>query len=282
MPSIPALYRLPQRARLVLVALCCTHALAAAAPAIDCGERPIRLAFFENGYAYSDGVGIDKDLADEIERRSGCRFVFSIEPRARIWADLESGTLDMATFAIETPERDQFVWYAMYLATKFYALVRKDVARTVKSGADFMARPELKFGAVRAFRHGPAQERLIDQLRASQRIDECADVKVLFKKFQARRFEAMFAEPLTFKKYLRDLNIDNDYVIEDWTPNQADVPHGLVMSKHRFTEAQAAQWQRLISAMRTDGTLERMFRRYFPAADVIPMLKVDPPGATGK
>lgn len=263
-----------------MLALLCTCALPSSA--MDCGDHAIRLAFFEYGLMYSDGVGIDKDLADEMEKRSGCRFVFSMAPRARIWADLESGTLDMATFAIETPDRDQFVWYAMYLATKFYALVRKDVAQTVRSGADFMARPALKFGAVRAFRHGPAQERWIEQLRDANRVDECADAKVLFKKFQARRFEAAFSEPLAFKKYLRDLNIENDFVVEDWTPNQADTPHGLVLSKRRFTEAQAAQWQQLIVEIRADGTLERIFRRYLPAADVAKMLKVDQPGVTSK
>jgi len=91
---------------------------------------------------------------EELAKRSGCHFIFSFEPRARIWAEIENGSLDMGTYGLETPDRDKFAWFAIYITTKFYAVVRKDLARSVKRAVDFTAQPSLKFGIVRSYSHG--------------------------------------------------------------------------------------------------------------------------------
>ncbi|MBI3229390.1 MAG: hypothetical protein HYZ45_04155 [Burkholderiales bacterium] len=44
------------------------------ASGIDCGKRPIRLAFYDYGFFYFEGEqrqaqGIDKDIIDELSRR---------------------------------------------------------------------------------------------------------------------------------------------------------------------------------------------------------------------
>ena len=50
----------------------------------DC-SRPLTLALHDHGLLYSaqTGEGIDKDIADELIRRSGCRISVSLMPRAR-------------------------------------------------------------------------------------------------------------------------------------------------------------------------------------------------------
>ena len=47
-----------------------------------CPSRPIRLAHYEMGSLYSNGVGIDEDIAKEMARRSHCQFEYSVRPRA--------------------------------------------------------------------------------------------------------------------------------------------------------------------------------------------------------
>ncbi|MCX8027331.1 MAG: transporter substrate-binding domain-containing protein [Thermodesulfovibrionales bacterium] len=67
-----------------------------AAP-LDCINNPIKLAFYEYGYFYyDDGKGIDRDIVDDIAKLSGCKFQIEVMTRARIWAELKKGSLDMS------------------------------------------------------------------------------------------------------------------------------------------------------------------------------------------
>lgn len=247
-----------------------------AAGPVDCGDRPIRLAFYDYGYLYFEDQGqahgIDKDLADELARRSGCRFDSQVMKRARIWADLESGDLDMGLSGIQTEQRDRFAWFVPYLAMKNYAILHGSISPPVRSGDDFVARGELQFGVVRGFKHGAAQERWLQALRDAGRVQESADVETIFKKLQQHRVDAMFSQPPVYLKKLADFGMEQAVVIVDWTPREQGVAHGLVLAKTRFSDRDAAQWRGLIDTLRQDGTLARIYARYLPDAIVSRML----------
>ncbi len=121
-------------------------------------------------------TGIDKDIVDELIKRSGCKFETQVMARARIWADLANGALDMTVSGIQTAERDRYAWFAHFLTMKNYALVRHANDAKVQSADDFLKQPKLKFDVVRAFRHGEQQDQWLDQLRAQQRVEENPDV----------------------------------------------------------------------------------------------------------
>ena len=85
---------------LVLIALAWPLVgMAVAGP--DC-SRPFTLALHDHGLLYDSqtGEGIDKDMADELTRRSGCKINVSLMPRARIWQLIESGALDFSLSGI--------------------------------------------------------------------------------------------------------------------------------------------------------------------------------------
>ena len=69
----------------------------AQAGAPDCA-RPYTLALHDHGLLYSADTdsGIDKDVSDELIRRSGCKVTVSLMPRARIWQLIESGALELS------------------------------------------------------------------------------------------------------------------------------------------------------------------------------------------
>jgi polar amino acid transport system substrate-binding protein len=45
--------------------------------------------------------------------------------------------------------------------------------------------------------------------------------------------------------------------------NDPPVPHGLIMSKKALSATQMETWRSVINAMRADGTLRRIFGKYF-------------------
>jgi polar amino acid transport system substrate-binding protein len=47
--------------------------------------------------------------------------------------------------------------------------------------------------------------------------------------------------------------------------NDPAVPHGLIMSKKALPAEEREKWSALINGMRSDGTMRRIFERYFRA-----------------
>ena len=124
-----------------LLLLAAANCAAADAPACT---RPFSLALHEHGLLYSvkKDAGIDRDIADELIRRCGCKVSVSLMPRARIWQLIESGALDFSLSGISNEGRDKFAGFAWYFSNKYYLLVRKDA--NVMQLTDFEADPKLK------------------------------------------------------------------------------------------------------------------------------------------
>ena len=91
---------------LVLSGLCFSYLnLAMASEKPDC-SRAYSLALHDHGLLYSAATdkGIDKDIANELIKRSGCRIDVSVMPRSRIWKLLEAGA--QADLAVPAPGPD--------------------------------------------------------------------------------------------------------------------------------------------------------------------------------
>src|SRR5882757_7621668 len=164
--------------------------LAAAADRPGCG-RPLSLALHEHGLLYSNqtGEGIDKDIAHELIRRSGCKVSVSLMPRARIWQLIESGALDFSLSGITNDARDQFAAFAWYFSNKYYLLVRKDAS--VQKLAEFQRNPALKLGVIRGFRYSATANKFVDQLDDRHRVTYATSLEPLYQVLIDGRIQAM-------------------------------------------------------------------------------------------
>ena len=228
--------------------------------------QTITFGLYEHGRLY-DAVtdrGIDKDVAEALARLSGCRFVFVVRPRARIWRELESGRLMMSGSAIPTPERGEFVWFATYMAVKNYVVV--NAALKVNSASQFAANPQLRWGAVRSYRHGPHADEFIGALRAQGRVVEESDLPSLIRLFTRGRMDAFFAHPPILAKYLDELPTLQPPRVVDWFPEDEPARGALVFSKRHFSVQEMSAWRALVEKMRVDGTLKAIYERHLGKA----------------
>ena len=101
--------------RSILIAL--AACLAGSAAAASCG--PYTVAMYQHGALYyrsgEQWAGIDKDIVDELARRTGCELRMTRDSRIRIWTMLKEGTLDMTMSGISTPEREGFARFKQTL-----------------------------------------------------------------------------------------------------------------------------------------------------------------------
>jgi len=228
----------------------------------DC-SRPLSLALHDHGLLYSvqTGEGIDKDIADELIRRSGCKLSLPVVPRARIWQLIESGGLDFSLSGISNPAREGFASFAWYVSNKYYLLVRKDAG--VQRLADFENNPALKLGAIRSFRYGPSANRMVDALEAQSRIRYGTQLDSLYAILLDNQVQAMIIEPFDYPTLEGAALRAQTQILEFEDPA---IPHGLIMSKRSLPAEQRQAWAGLIDQMRSDGTIQRIFEKYFAPA----------------
>jgi polar amino acid transport system substrate-binding protein len=227
----------------------------------DCA-RPLTLGLHEHGLLYTSrsGEGIDKDIADEMSRRSGCRLTLTMLPRARIWQLIESGALDFTLSGITNAQRDKFASFAWYLSNKYYLLVRRDAE--VRSVAEFRRKRSLRIGLIRSFRYGEQANAFVDTLEAQERVTYAGSLEPLYTILLDGGIQAMIIEPFDFPVIAGAQLKAQTTILEFGDP---PVPHGLVMSRKSLSPAQQQAWRDVIQAMRNDGTMRRILEKYFPA-----------------
>lgn len=241
----------------VLLALSWMGSAVAAGP--DC-SRPFTLALHDHGLLYSveTDSGIDKDFADELARRSGCQIKVSLMSRQRIWKLIESGALDFSLSGIADAERDQYASFAWYFSNKYYLLVRKDSG--IRQLADFEHNDQFQLGVIRSFRYSDSANHLVDTLAAENRVSQAGGLDPLYQALLAKRIQGMIIEPFDYpaidEKNIRDVTTIVEF-------NDPAVPHGLIMSKRALSPDERDKWRALVNEMRADGTVRRIFAKYF-------------------
>ncbi len=242
---------------LLAIALSSFGSAYAAGP--DC-SRPLTLALHDHGLLYSaeSDTGIDKDVADELIRRSGCKVSINVMARARIWQLIESGALDFSLSGINNAERDRFAGFAWYFSNKYYLLVRKDAG--VRTQAEFAQNDKLQLGVIRSFRYSATGNQLVDKLQTANRVSQAGGLSPLYQTLMLNRIQGMIIEPFDYPKLEEKKIRELTSIIEF---NDPPVPHGLIMSKKSLSQMEQDKWRALVSHMRSDGTMHRIFAKYF-------------------
>ncbi|PXX42770.1 substrate-binding periplasmic protein [Aquitalea magnusonii] len=257
----------PHFLRLALGLLLCLPPLVQAAGP-DC-SRSYTLALHEHGLLYnaSSRSGIDKDVADELIRRSGCHVEISLLPRSRIWKLLETGNLDFSLSGITNEERERFAAFAWYFADKYSLIVRKDAA--VQNLADFQTRSDLKLGGILSFRYSDTINQLVDALDHQGRLIGSYDYDTLYQNLRQGRTQAIIIEPFDYS----DLDkYQVSKLVHIMETNDQPTPHGLIMSRKTIAPEQQERWREIINSMRRDGSMLKIFRKYFSREEAQQMM----------
>lgn len=113
---------------------------------------------------------------------------------------------------------------------------------------------------IRSFRYSASANRLVDQLQAENRLSQAGGLGPLYQTLMLNRIQGMIIEPFDYPT-LEEAKIRDTTTIIEF--NDPPVPHGLIMSKKALPEAEQEKWRALIQGMRADGTLRRIFEKYF-------------------
>jgi len=250
--------------------------MAAATP--KCPPHPIRLDFLELGIYYKSergvaaGNGIDRDLVDELSKRSGCVFNAKVQPRARSWIELKAGRIDMMTATLSTPEREEFLWLFPYVRTHHIILLGPSAPSTLHTLAQFQAARSLKFGVIRGFAHSAFYDPLIAEWTKEDRVRVYVDEAHLINALIQGEVAAATSYPGVFQFYINAKVNPNSVRMVDWDKGNLQVLGNFAISKANFSKDEAHEWGMLIKAIQQDGTLLKIYRKYVGAHEAHNML----------
>ncbi len=239
----------------------------AVAHAEACG--PYRVAFYEFGSLYSKrdtgpATGIDKDIIDELVRRTACRLEGFLDSRIRTWTSLQAGVLDMTVSAVSTPEREEFVQFVPYIKVRNQLVVRSLASASLNTVEAFATNPKLRLGVVRGYNHGAGFEAFIGNLRQQGRVDEYADAEIVARVFAVGRVDGLISQALVWGPLSKKNRLGDKVRFLPGFTNDVTVA-GLALSRSRVTEADRLLLTQGIEEMRADGTLMKIVSRYLPA-----------------
>lgn len=254
-----------RRLAMTAVAMLLSTARFAAADPVEYGcDRPIHLAFYEFGALYHAGAGIDRDVVDELAKRTGCMFQTETKPRAEIWKGLEAGAIDMTNSGIRTEARRRFAYFIPYLGWKNAVVTTAAIASATQSFDDIVANPQWRIGVVKGYVHGPYFDFRLKIATARGGVVECPDQDSVYRALKSGEVQAAISPAVNYGFYLPTAEDRQKFVMLADTPSPVN-PHNMIFATARFTPSQINAWTRLFEAMRLDGTLIGIYRAHLPA-----------------
>ncbi len=224
----------------------------------------IEVAFYNAGFLYNEASdsGIDQDVMREVANRTGLEFDYTLKPRARIWDELEAGTLSMSVSGIENEARQEFAWFTPYITQRNFAIVRKENADKYSTPEDFLADSDARISVVRGFVHGEVYDNMLETARAEGRVDEVEDIVAIFEMFEEGRADMVIALPVFYRQQLQERGLEDDIAILDWDESAPSIDHHLIISKYFFEEEDVEMFIEVFADMKNDGTLKSIFAKY--------------------
>jgi polar amino acid transport system substrate-binding protein len=218
-------------------------------------------SFEENGRYRGASV----DIMNELAKRTGCKVALTMFPRGRLFAELQSGRVDMALGAVQTPGRDRAAQFQPYAFTLFDLWLSKNVSGKYRSLADFVDHGTATLNLTRGSSFSPEVERQIGRLAAAGRIEYVNDYTVGFNKIALGRAEGTIASPVISAWHIQRLKAGRD-IVRVALPEAPRQLVGLYLSTTSLKPEARSGYARTLHGMIADGTTIRAYGRYLDAS----------------
>jgi polar amino acid transport system substrate-binding protein len=257
---------------LVIVSLCYSP------PALAGSICPpvTRVGLSDLGYtAYREQgriAGISVDIANELERRTGCKFEFSWYPRQRLFVELAAGHIDMTMASLRLPERDAHARYLPYAYLQYDLVLAASPSRSYASLSDFVEHGKGRLNVTRGIAYDAPIETQLARLATAGRLEVVNDFETVFAKLEMGRADGTLATPPIYSKYLKDNKMQARAVVIA-LPEAAPRFTGIYLAKSTISPAVRDRYAAALKAMLMDQTIRTIYARYFDEATLQRMIR---------
>jgi polar amino acid transport system substrate-binding protein len=212
-------------------------------------------------------AGIAVDIANEMARRTGCKFEFHWYPRQRLFVELKAGRIDMSMGSLRTPERDAYAQYLPYAYLQYDLVLAQPGGQQYASLSDFVARGSGRLNVTRGIIYDAAIETQLALLASAGRLELVNDYETVFGKLELGRAEGTLATPPIYGKYLKHSRLKKQVVIMP-LPEATPRFTGIYLSRETMPEAVRQRYTAALKAMTVEQGVRAIYARYFDDATV--------------
>jgi polar amino acid transport system substrate-binding protein len=249
------------------------YAAPAACPAVT------RVGLSDLGYtSYREQgriAGIAVDIANEMARRTGCKFEFHWYPRQRLFIELAAGHVDMTMGSLRLPERDAYAHYLPYAWLQYDLVLTEPEGGPFVSLSDFVTRGSGRLNVTRGVAYDPAIETLLARLASAGRLEVVNDYETVFGKLEMGRAEGTLASPPIYSKYLKNNPALARTLIVP-LPESSPRFTGIYLSKQTISPATRRQYAAALKAMTEEQRVRAIYAKYFDEATVKRLFRPGP------
>ena len=147
--------------------------------------------------------GIYPDLLRELGRKAGCKFVFTVVPRARQVAMYRIGQADILVPASRTPERDKHGTFVPMIHNRPMLISLAGDRAPIASAQELLERRELRVAVVRGFDYGERYTALTNELAKQGRLFSEVDVTAVARLLHAGAVDLTIIGPTLMSGAIR-------------------------------------------------------------------------------
>jgi polar amino acid transport system substrate-binding protein len=219
--------------------------------------------------------GIAVDIANEMARRTGCKFEFHWYPRQRLFIELAAGHVDMTMGSLRLPERDAYANYLPYAWLQYDLVLTQSGGQQFSSLGDFVARGTGRLNVTRGVAYDSAIETQLALLAAAGRLEVVNDFETVFGKLEMGRAEGTLASPPIYSKYLKQIHLPTQAVIVP-LPESAPQFTGIYLSKQTISPVARRHYAAALKAMTEEQRVRAIYAKYFDEATIKRLFRPGP------
>lgn len=217
-------------------------------------------------------AGMSVDIANEMGRRTGCKFEFIWFPRQRLFVELAAGNIDMTMGALRLPERDAHARYLPYAYLQYDLLLAAPQSRSYASLSDFVERGKERLNVTRGIAYDAAIETQLARLAVAGRLEVVNDFETVFAKLEMGRADGTLATPPIYGKYLKGSKLQSSAVIIP-LPEATPRFSGVYLARATISPVVRDRYAGALKAMVADQTIRTIYARYFDEATLKRMFR---------
>ena len=224
------------------------------------GVSLLGVSYYKTG---TEAEGYDVDIARELGRRLNSQIELVEMNRTRLFMSLAGGRyIDMTMSSTPSPERDKSGDFVALGQTRPYLLILSKLGDQGFDFKQFMANPKLRVGVLAGADYGSYVSDQLADLQRQHRLDGVSDVASLIPRLIMGRNDGILATPPVFA-VLRRAPQDQAKVRILPLPDAPFRPAGAYLSHSTLNDECRQKIRQALDAIRQDGALLRIYRRYF-------------------
>jgi hypothetical protein len=249
--------------------LCVAHLSEASSVATSSAScsRPIKIAVDVQTKGAQSGarknyVGMLEVFFSEFEKKTQCKIIWEVVPRARGLQYFQSGRVDLM-YAVQTDERDQYGDFVPLVEFYPSLIVLKSQLKS-NVASEILEQNSLYFNFVRGFDYGTEYHQMIDKLKQVNQVEEVADVDTIARKMRAGRVHATVMAATLFAQAAAEEQIE-DQIEAFILSNFSKLKAGMYISKKSLHDKDKKSLQEAIIKLSSTFKMQKYFQDNYPA-----------------